>query len=453
MNKITKFLGWLKTWRTVHQQFKHLSPAAQLAGDSSLSIVRSGIKVISLILLLLIIWACFAPVREITRAPGEVVPKNRVQIIQHLEGGIVSMVLVQDGDKVQAGQLLVQLSPVQAQADLQQMQSRATALQLDMQRLQMYVDGKVIPNTIVPNSSGLTVLAQNKQILLNLQNESRLDQRAILAAQLAQKHEDVNQFQAEQISLQKQVALIMEEQQMYEKLVATGVVSKRDYLEAQRNALALEEQLSKVSAQAQQAQQTVVETQSRLNELDASLKQNAVKELNDTHAQLLETQQQIGRLQDRVQRLDITAPSPGIVKGLDLHVGSVIPASGVLLNIVPTNQKLVIEAKVLPTEIGQIIIGDPVKIKIYTYDYTRYGVIDGSVTSISGTTFTDDAKASAYYRVMISMDKEYLGKNPDNNRLMPGMTVEADIVTGSKSVMQYLLRPLQVAMSSSFHEK
>lgn len=233
----------------------------------------------------------------------------------------------------------------------------------------------------------------------------------------------LNKLQAQEITyrgqletLTRQLELQLKELAMYEKLSHTGYASQRDYLAEQRAAYQIQGEIDKVKSE------------------------------------YVQIQSAIAKLEDRVNRSVIQSPAHGSVHGLQLHVGNVIKPAETMLSIVPLDQTLVVEAKILTTDIGHIKVGDPVKVKIKTYDYTRYGVITGKVSSLSATTFSDD-KNNTYYKGIITLDHNYVGKNPKLNQLQPGMTAEADINTGSKSLLRYLFKPIQAAISSSFHER
>lgn len=217
-------------------------------------------------------------------------------------------------------------------------------------------------------------------------------------------------------TLNTQYALQNKELAMYEKLVKAGAASRRDYL---------------------RIQQTVNQTQG---------------EINDTKAKYVEVQQLITKLADRVHRLEIVSPAHGLVQGFNNDdPGVVIKPGDVIMQVVPLDDELVVETKIPTTEIGNLKMGNVVKVKVRTFDYTRYGIVTGKLSRISASTFTDE-KNIPYYKGVIILDRNYVGDDV-NQKILPGMTVEADINTGKKSLMQYLLKPIQVAMTSSFHEK
>jgi len=217
-------------------------------------------------------------------------------------------------------------------------------------------------------------------------------------------------------TLNNQFILQEKELTMYQKLVKNGIVSRKDYLVEQR----------------------------LLNQIQG--------QIDNTKSEYAQAIWLINKLEDRVKRSDIRSPTYGVIQGFESHVGSVIKPGDIIMNIVPVKQKLVVEAKISTTDIGHLQLGAPVKIKIKTFDYTRYGILDGKLQDISATTFTDENNMP-YYKGIISLNRNYVSNNPNINQLRPGMTVEADIHTGSKSLLSYLLKPVKTALTSSFHER
>jgi len=225
-----------------------------------------------------------------------------------------------------------------------------------------------------------------------------------------------NNFSGQLETLNKQLALQKKELAMYTNLVNTGAVSMRDYLVEQRT----------------------------LNQI--------LGQIDYTKAEFLQTQNSIQKLEDKVNRLTIRSPIHAIVQGLHSHVGSVLQPGAIIMELIPLDQELVVESKIPTTDIGHVKVGDPVKVKIHTYEYTRYGVVTGTLTNISATTFMNE-KNVPYYKGTVTLDRNYIGDDPNKNRLLPGMTAEVDINTGKQSILQYLFKPIQTALSSSFHER
>ena len=194
------------------------------------------------------------------------------------------------------------------------------------------------------------------------------------------------------------------------------------------------------------------EAKTRLKNLSTTLTEESMEIKSNKYSKLLEIQDSIQASKDEVDRLIIKSPVDGIVKGLNVDIGGVIPPGGTLLEVVPLNKELIVEAQVRTQDIGHININDPVNVKISSYNYVRYGYINGFIDHISASTYLNE-KGHPYYKVMVRLEKNYLGLNPERNIILPGMTVETEIITGHKSLLTYLLKPIQQSITRSFHER
>lgn len=449
---------------TQHRQKRYLPGNLLLEETSSMPLVLWSIGVISTIIILLVIWASIAQVKETAVTFGEIVPSGQVQMIQHLEGGIVEKILVQDGQMVKKGQVLIELSATQAYADLQQTRSHELALLLDIARLQAFINhqtpdlGKwkaVIMQSKYYNGDNqkeIDQLLQEEEQHLSLQQATLVDQTRILQDQLSQKKNEVGKIEQQKQQATTQLELLNKEKKMYDDLGKDMPISQRDYLAILRQINETQGALNQIPDLLQQAQSAAAETQNRLNELTSNANQAAAKELSDVQSELSQVKHATERAEDRVNRLEVTAHVDGIIQGLDLKPGSVIQPGGKIMELVPTGDNLVVKTRISTRDIGYIKIGDKVSVRVNTYDYSRYGDIDGLVKTVSPTTFLDENK-QPYYEGIVSLSKNYVGNDPNKYKLQPGMTVQANIVTGEKSVMSYLLKPIKTTLSSSFKER
>lgn len=221
---------------------------------------------------------------------------------------------------------------------------------------------------------------------------------------------------------------------------------KRDYNEVKG-------ELAKLMGERRRALQALQEVKSRQIEQESRAREDALSIMGSVIGELAQVQRSIAKLEDRVKRLVVRAPVRGIVKGLKVHtVGGVIPAGGQVLDIVPVDEEMVVEAKINPRDVGHIHLGQPVQVKVTTYDFARYGGITGVLESVSATTFVDEA-GDPYYKGMVRLDRSYVGHDPTLNQVLPGMTVQADINTGKKTLLQYFLKPIYSSIDSSFRER
>lgn len=406
-------------------------------------LLRTAVTVLSGLMALFIGWSAFASVEEVASAPGQIVPSGYIQDIQHLDGGVVREILVREGDMVERGQALLKLDATSADADLGQMKARQTALQLQVARLRQFAEGK-------GDAKGLS--GDEKAILASMV-EARRRQQDVLRDQLAGKQKELQANMANRDALQKNVALMQQEYQISQQMAAKGSGSKIDAMSAERQLNALQGQYNQAVNQVNQSHDAVSEMASRLQSLDADLNQEAMKNLGTAQAQLDEVDKQITKLQSAASRAVIAAPVRGIVKGLAVHtIGAVVEPGKVLMEIVPVNEELEVEALVSPSDIGNLKTGEPVKVKVSAFDASRYGSVPGTLQSISASTFQNE-QGMTFYRARIRLARNYVGNDPSRNLILPGMTVQTEIITGDKTVLAYMLKPLNTAAQGALHER
>lgn len=407
-------------------------------------LMHTMVVLIGAIMMLFIIWAAFARVEEVAIAAGQVVPSGYIQDIQHPDGGVVQEILVHEGDLVEKDAPLIRLDATNANADLGQMEARRRALQLEASRLRTY--------------AGLTrdedhILTAEEQAILDSMEDARNNQRSVARDQIAQREKELAAAEASSAALKKSVALKREENQMFQDSLKRGSSSKLTALTSRRELNDLEGQLKEALSQESRARDAVSEANGRLQSLDTDLRQEAMKKLGSVEAELAEIDKSIARQQGAATRTVLTAPVRGIVKGLNVHtLGAVVEAGKVIMEVVPVDQELMVEALVSPADVGNIRKGQPVRVKVSAFDFSRYGSIDGEISSISASTFQNE-EGKFFYKARVKLDQNYVGSNPEANLILPGMTIQADINIGTKTVLQYLLKPIQAVTQNAFNEK
>ncbi len=391
-------------------------------------------------------WASLTHIDEIATANGQIVPSGYVQAVQQLDGGIVKDILVEEGQVVQTGQVLLRLDSTNANADLGQMKARQRSLQLQAMRYKSFVDGKRMATR-----ANDAWTAPEQTILTSMVN-ARNSQRRVLADQLAQKQKELAALTTTRQALDKNLQLLTEQTNMYQDMADKGAGSRMMVMNSERDVNQLQGQLDETISGQQRANDAIREINSRMQSLDADLQQDALKNLGQVEAELRELNETLQKTTGAANRTVIRAPIDGVVKGLTVHtLGAVIQSGQVLMEIVPIHEQMIAEAAVLPADIGPIRVGQPVKLKISTYDFARYGSIAGKVSNISATTFQTE-KGETFYKVKVILAHDYVGRNRNTNKIAPGMTLQANIITGEKSIMQYLLKPVQYALDGAMHE-
>ncbi len=447
-----------------YKQLEQVSTAALLEESSHLHLILRGVGVIALLVVAFIVWAAFTKIQETAVTYGELVPEGQVQAIQHLEGGIVQKVLVSNGDKVTKGQLLVTLNPVATEAELAQLQSREIALTINAERLRAFVNNQgpdllswsnaVIKskyNTVKAPQEIEKLLADERNHLLQ-QNKNRTDQISVLQDMIAQREEKLKQAQNELKVWDEHIKLLTEEFGMYQKLKKSNLISHKDYLVVLREMNKARGERVRIESEIKQTTQAISEAKHKVSSINSELYEKAQKELGTINDTLLEVRHQIEKLQDKLQRMKIRAPVAGEIKGVRVFAGNVLKPGGLLMEIVPIGGPLVAESRIMPRDIGHVNVGDKVTVKVLTYDFARYGSINGKLSNISASTFTDENN-KPYYKATTTLEHQYVGKGKSHQRLRAGMTIEASVITGEKTLLQYLLKPIQTTTQKAFRER
>ncbi len=398
-----------------------------------------------------IAWAAIAKVDEAAVTQGQVQPSGSLRLVQHLEGGIVTAINVGEGDLVKPGEILIRLDPTADRAELGRLRARHTLLRLQAERLRAFATGEVADFADPAGAHG--DLVDDQRAILALQTRAHETQRDVLRRQIAERQAEFDILAAQRRTMTRQVELIEEERRLREVLLKKGLVSRIVYLEIQRELNRAQGDLAEVTGQQARVRQSIGGARGRLTELDARLENEALTEMGRVTGELAELRETIALLEDRVRRLDVKAPVAGVVKRLNVHtIGGVVGAGEPIMEIVPLDDELVIETRIAPRDIGHVAPGQAVSVKISTYDFARFGDLPGRLERISASTFQDE-QGHHYYKGIIRLARNYVGNDPAQNPVLPGMTVQANIRTGERTVLQYLLKPLYRAMNSAFRER
>ncbi len=443
--------GSLKHSSSRMKQLRFLSQSARLEEAVNPRIVTMSSWAISLSMVAFISWASVTSINEITRGPGEVIPQGFQQIVQHLEGGLVREIRVAEGNVVDKGQVLMVLDGAGTQEDLGRSLSEQVFLELQRERLKAYLENRT-PNFTPWQAKNTTLVTEQKKIF-DTMLDSNTKERNIIMDQVAQKKQSISTLAVRAESTRKNLALTEDMYNRRKGLHDQGYISDMKLLESEQELNSLRGDAATVGSQIGQAREEIQEYQSRLKSLDAKNRDQAYQQLNAIEGQLAQNRETVQKLNKRSARLEITSPVHGLVKGLTVNtIGGVIQPGQQLMEIVPLDRKLEVEARIPPQQIGHIKVDMPVQVKVSTYDFARYGSITGHVETISPTTFEGE-RGERFYRVRIRLDQNYVGSDPHNNIIVPGMTVMADIITGDKTILSYLLKPIHRSLQTSFTER
>lgn len=385
--------------------------------------------------LIFVIWAAFAKVDEISRGNGSVVASGQNKIIQHLEGGIIEQIMIEEGQSVKANQPLIKVKNEKSFSSLESNQLNVDALKAKAARLKAEATGGSF-------SGGETTYMINEQNLFYTNRQNLQAKIAGLREKLTQNRQELSEAKSRQRHLRDSLNMINEEVRMTAPMVEKGVRSKVDFLKLKRDANEAEDAYQSTVLSIPRLESVIAETQRGIEEANYLFRSDAQRQYNETLAQLNSLQADATALNDQVDRTIVRSPMDGTVQKLFVHTkGGVVKPGDNLVEIVPKGAKLLVEVKLKPSDIAFIYPGQRAVVKFSAYDFAIYGALEGKVVLISADATTNQ-KDETFYTVRIETDKSYMEHEGKQLQIIPGMTVSADIVTGEKSVLDYILKPI-----------
>ncbi|MEC9368617.1 MAG: HlyD family type I secretion periplasmic adaptor subunit [Pseudomonadota bacterium] len=398
-----------------------------------------------------LLWASFAQIREVVIAGGAIIPSGQVQQLQHLEGGEVEKVLAIEGQIVQAGAPLLRLRPTAAASDLNQLRVRAASKELHQIALTALIQG-VEPDFSRVGRDYPDLTGEQEQLYRSKRDQLE-QQRRTHAARTQQKEAEEEALRLETQSVERQKAIHQEQLDIRAKLLKDGYTSKRAYLATESELQETTARLAATRGRLHVAREQLVEVRSLQQGAEAEFMKNLSEERSTASAELAELREQITKYSDRVDRLVVRAPVNGIVQELaQKTTGEVVKPGDLVAKIVPLGDDVVAEVKIEPRDIGHVNVGDAVEVKLSTFDPSIFGVAKGRVEIVSATTFTDE-EGRPYYKSVVKLEDNRIGAGAKQKLITPGMVVEADIITGSKSLVKYLLAPVYRSLDYAFSER
>lgn len=431
--------------------------AVDFATDSDIAILRQEplrarvlLRVIALVIFMFVIWAAVAPLDEVTRGEGKVIPSRQVQILQSIDGGLVSEILVREGEVVQAGQLLVKIDETRFVSSVKENRVQYLALVAKAARLRAMAEGKafVAPPEVLQEDP--SIVEQEKQFY----EAKRAEMDAALSIarqQLAQRQQELNEMQAKRAQAAQGYELASRELTVTRPLISSGAVSEVELLRLERDVARYRGERDMAAAQITRVQAAITEAHRKIEEVELNFRNDAAKELSEVTGKLNSLSEGSVALADRVKQSSIRSPVKGTVKRLLVNtVGGVVQPGKDVIEIVPLEDALLLEARIQPKDIAFLRPGQPAVVKFSAYDYSVYGGLDGVLEHIAADTVTDE-KGNAFYIVRVRTTKPGFGDQ--NLPIIPGMVAEVDILTGKKSVLSYLLKPVLKAKSVALTER
>lgn len=410
---------------------------------------RGLLYLVSIVLFLLIVWAYFAEIDEVAKGDGKVIPSQQLQVLQSYDGGIVQNILVTEGETVEAGQVLLKVDPTRFLSSLEENTTQFAALAAKVQRLSALTQGSALRF----NSELLRKapeIAKNERRLYN-SNLAELDEVAAGSdSRITQRRQDVEEERASLSQYKSMLLLSKKELTVTKPLLASGAVSEIEILRLERQIVELEGNITKSKVAIERGLNAIEEVIIAKEESRLKLINRWNQELTDATAEMATLQQSQTGLEDVVSQADIKSPINGTVQRLLINtVGGVITPGSEVVELVPQDDKLIVEAKVSPKDIAFIREGLPAILKFSAYDFSIYGGMSAEVQHISADAITND-KDETYYLIRLETKKSVAD---ESWTILPGMVVQVDILTGKKTVLNFILSPLFNVTSSALRER
>lgn len=408
---------------------------------------RKLIAISAVSMAVLLLWAGFAPLDEITRGMGKVVPSSKAQLVQSAEPATVSAILVRPGQMVKKGQLLARLDDSQSQSALGQLKAENDRLSARAARLEQEGTG---------GGAGCEAgsACAEEARLAEVRRAAAQSRESALAAAVEQRRRDLQEGAATVAALTNSVRLAQDQVNMLAPLAAKGIVPRTELLSAQRELVDVQGRLSAARQGVARAQASIAEASAQLREAQFDFRQQALSERSEIATKIAVNDESMKGAAARLSRNELRAPATGYVNDVKVTtVGGFVNAGETLMQVVPVGEKLLVEARVAPKDIAFIKVGDPANVKVTAYDFSIYGGVTGKVRNISADSIYDEVERQAYYSVMVETDRSFLVKNGQRLPIMPGMICDVEIITGSKSVLAYLLKPVLRAFNESLTER
>ncbi len=398
-------------------------------------------------------WASFARVDEVTRGQGRVIPSSKAQIVQSSEPASIQNIVVRPGQAVRKGQLLVRLDDTESSSQLGQITAENRSLAARSDRLLR--EGAGDGSSECTDASGVAQVECSQEAALQSVRAATLRSRkSALNAAVEQRRRDYGEAQATITSLQSSLKLAQGQVDILAPLAAKSIVPQTELMDAQRDASEIQGKLAAAQQASSRAQAAISEALAQSSEASLQFRQEALNERSQLAAKMAVNSESLRGAAGRVQRSELRSPVDGIVNDIQVTtVGGFVQAGQKIMQVVPVGDKLLVEARVSPKDIAFIKVNDRANVKVTAYDFAVYGGLNGKVVQISADSIYDEAAKEAYFSVVVETDRAFLQSGKRRLPISPGMICDVEIVTGKKSILSYLLKPLVRARSEALNER
>ena len=409
------------------------------------------VSIIGVVVFTALIWMGWAEIDVVVRGDGKVIPARQVQLIQSLEGGIVTDIMVREGDLVESNQPLIKMSDVAFSGSFEEnrllyYELRAKSARLNAEANDVEFERYKDVAEIMPE------LLKSEESFYESNRQQLRETLSIYEEQVSQQQSSLEEAQSKERQLRKSLELLRQELKIKEPLVRRRIISEVEYLQVQQREAEVEGELEGVGLSIPRIRSTVEEGRRKLEQARLDFRNKAKRELNEVMAEISRIEEAQNALQDRVSRTTLRSPVKGVVQRLYVNtIGGVVAPGSEILEIVPREEALLIEVRIKPADIAYIIVGQETRLKFTAYDFAIHGSLKGEVMFVSADTVTDDDGIS-YYIARVRPKKSYLGHETQPMPIKVGMASEVDIITDKKTILEYLLKPINRGLGKALQE-
>lgn len=417
---------------------------------------RLALAVIILLIGSFIAWSAVTEIDEITRGDGKVIPVSKTQIVQSTEPGVVQEIAVQVGQVVSKGDLIIRLDDTSTTASLGESVARSRALQTQIARLEIEMAGDFKSDLDCPEAIAKTSpqICENENQLLRARRDNFRNKLSVLEERRQQRMKELDEAQANISRLEENLKIAQREEDLIAPMAKRKLVAQTDLIRVQKELTEVTGQLQLAKESIDRIKAAISEASLQVDELGLQLQQEALAEKTEALSELSVIEETIRGASDRVARTDIRSPVDGVINTLDVNtIGAYVQPGSVIGGVVPTSETLLVEARVSPRDIAFVRPGQPALVKISAYDFSIYGGIEGEVSNITADSLVDQNSGETFYQVRVKTAKSELVKDGRTYAIIPGMIASVDIMTGHKTILHYLLKPINKAKDEALRER
>jgi membrane fusion protein, adhesin transport system len=417
---------------------------------------RLSLAIVILLLMSFVGWASVARVDEIARGEGKVIPISRTQIVQSSEAGVIQEIAVQVGQVVSRGDLIVRLDDTTMTSSLGESEARARALRAQIARLEIEEIGDMSGQFVCPDDlvEIAPQICENEQRLLQARRDNVRTKLSVLAERRLQREKELDETFAHIARLEETLLVARREEDLLTPMVERRLVAQTDLLRVQRELSDSRGQLQQLNESLARIRAAINEATLQIQELGLQLQQEALAEKTQALAELSVIGETIRGASDRVARAEIRSPVDGVINTLEFNtIGAYVQPGSVVAGIVPSSDTLLVEARLSPSDVAFVRAGQEALVKVTAFDFSIFGGLEGFVDNVSADSIVDQNTGETYYQVRVRTETSELDRHGEKHPIIPGMIASVDIITGEKTILDYLLKPINKARTEALRER